>query len=70
MSTMIEALVNVALMTEGHKISAYGQGSYDGDFCKSCGWQGPPRSGADHERQTRREALTDVFTTTISIYKE
>lgn len=58
----IERLAEVALRVEGHKTSAYGQGSYDGDFCKSCGWQGHPHSGKTHETDTRRAALIAGFT--------
>lgn len=56
-----ERLADIALRIEGHKTSAYGQSSYDGDFCKSCGWQGPQRSGSNHEQETRRAALIEAF---------
>ena len=51
----VEALAGIA----GHTTFAYGQGSYDGDACRACSWQGPPRSGVGHEGETKRRALSD-----------
>ena len=59
---LVDALIRVATTVEGHTVTAYGQSSYDGDFCRSCAWQGPPSSGADHRAATRRAALTEAFT--------
>lgn len=45
------------LGVQGHHTSPYGQGSYDGDYCKVCAWQGGRNSGKSHTEATRAEAF-------------
>lgn len=42
---------------KGHETFGYGQGSYDGDACRQCQWQGGTNTGKAHERETRREVF-------------
>lgn len=46
---------------KGHETDAYGQSSYDGDFCRMCGWQGGRNSGSLHTAQTREKAVIDTL---------
>ena len=48
-----ERLANIA----GHETFGYGQGSYDGDACRHCSWEGRPGSGKGHTEETRQDAF-------------
>ena len=53
MISATERLANIA----GHETFGYGQGSYDGDACRHCAWEGLPGSGKRHTEETRQEAF-------------
>ena len=55
-----EQIADRLLNARGHETYAYGQGSYDGDACRACSWQGPPRSAQAHQDETRRALLVKI----------
>lgn len=61
MLTKDEVIQRLLNSTDGHKTFPYGQGSYDGDGCKVCPWQGPPNSGRAHTLETRKAAITYII---------
>lgn len=61
MANSIGALADRIANIKGHEIYAYGQGSYDGDACRTCSWQGPTHSGKAHEQETRRDAIRQIL---------
>jgi hypothetical protein len=62
-TTLDKLQVTRLLSITGHRTSAYGQGSYDGDYCTQCGWQGGCNSGSGHTADTRRAAVVAAPTT-------
>lgn len=57
----LDALAARLLAIKGHETYAYGQGSYEGDGCRTCHWQGPPGSAQAHRDETRLGALVEVL---------
>lgn len=66
----IEALADRTLNAKGHETYGYGQGSYDGDACRTCSWQGPPHSAQAHQGETRRVLLVEIIGEALAAERE